>query len=84
MYYPGKQSDKSHDDEIYLGDGLYALSDGYQIWLRAERPLEEWVVEGIQKLPKNYNKLVTINHSVALEPAVLKRLMDYVKQLENE
>ena len=22
-------------DEIYLGDGLYASFDGYQIWLRA-------------------------------------------------
>lgn len=25
------------DKETYLGDGVYASFDGYQIWLRAER-----------------------------------------------
>lgn len=25
------------DDETYLGDGVYASFDGYQVWLRAER-----------------------------------------------
>jgi hypothetical protein len=25
------------DKETYLGDGVYALFDGYHIWLRAER-----------------------------------------------
>ena len=32
----------------YLGDGLYAACDGYQIWLRAERDgmMHEIAIEG--------------------------------------
>lgn len=26
-----------HDRETYIGDGVYASFDGYQIWLRAPR-----------------------------------------------
>ncbi len=33
MKEPGEQAKK----EVYLGDGLYASFDGFQIWLRAPR-----------------------------------------------
>jgi len=50
-------------DEEYLGDGVYASHDGYQIWLAA-----------------NHHE----NKVIALEPAVLARLMDYVKSLKQK
>lgn len=38
----------------YLGDGVYAAFDGYQIWLRAERDgrmheiaVESWVLDAL-------------------------------------
>lgn len=47
-------------DPEYLGDGLYAAFDGWQVVLWAERE------EGV--------------HYVALEPEVLKSLLNYVKR----
>jgi len=51
---------KDHTDRVYLGDGVYASFDGYQIWLAA-----------------NHHENVVI----ALEPAVLKRLVGYQNAL---
>jgi hypothetical protein len=50
-------------DQTYLGDGVYASHDGYQIWLAV-----------------NHHE----NIVVALEPAVLARLLDYVKSLKQK
>ena len=50
-------------DQTYLGDGVYASHDGYQIWLAV-----------------NHHE----NIVVALEPAVLARLLDYVKRLKQK
>jgi hypothetical protein len=41
----------------YLGDGVYASHDGYQVWLTTR-------VDGQQ-------------HTIALEPAVLRALADF-------
>lgn len=45
----------------YLGDGVYASFDGYQIWLAADH---------------HENKVI------ALEPAVLQALWNYVERLK--
>ncbi len=34
--------DKKH--EQYLGDGVYAWTDGYQIWLKADRGQQEHLI----------------------------------------
>lgn len=47
----------------YLGDGVYASFDGYQIWLAA-----------------NHHT----NLMIALEPAVLYALADYVKYIKSQ
>lgn len=49
------------EKETYLGDGVYASFDGYQIWLAV-----------------NHHA----NHVVALDPAVFKRLCEYVEMLK--
>lgn len=50
-------------EEIYLGDGVYASFDGYQIWLAAN---------------DSNNKVI------ALEPAVMDRLIEYSKMIEQK
>ena len=47
--------------EEYLGDGVYASFDGYQIWLRTPRENGD--------------------HTIALEPEVLRALKEYVNRL---
>ena len=47
----------------YLGDGVYASFDGYQVWLAAN----------------HHTNLV-----IALEPAVLDALTDYVKYVKSQ
>lgn len=42
----------------YIGDGVYATHDGYQVWVRT--------LEG---------------QAIALEPPVMRHLIDYAKQL---
>jgi hypothetical protein len=51
--------------EIYLGDGLYASYDGYQIVLRTPRE------DGG-------------NHWVALEPDVLRALVEFARDLPGQ
>lgn len=48
----------------YLGDGVYAAHDGYQIWLGTERD-GRW-------------------ETIALEPGVYDRLIDYAKRIEQQ
>lgn len=43
------------DKEVYLGDGLYASFDGYQIKLRAPTGLND---QEVYLEPKVYNNLV--------------------------
>ena len=43
------------DKEVYLGDGLYASFDGYQIKLRAPTGLND---QEIYLEPKVYNNLI--------------------------
>lgn len=50
-------------DDTYLGDGVYASHDGYQIWLAV-----------------NHHE----NKVVAMEPAVLARLLEYVIKFETK
>ena len=52
-----------HMENIYLGDGVYASFDGYQIWLAAN---------------DSNNKVI------ALEPAVMDKLIEYSKMIENK
>jgi hypothetical protein len=51
----------SREHEEYLGDGLYASFDGWQVVLRAPRE--------------------TGDHFVALEPAILARLVEFISGL---
>lgn len=50
-------------DDTYLGDGVYASHDGYQVWLAV-----------------NHHE----NKVVAMEPAVLVRLLEYVNKFETK
>jgi hypothetical protein len=50
------------DPPRYIGDGVYASTDGFQIWLVTER-----ADAGL--------------HYIALEPSVVKQLVDYDKEL---
>jgi len=52
-------------NETYLGDGVYASFDGYQIWLRTE----DFTTNGI------------LNHHIALESDVFAQLIEYEKNL---
>ncbi len=51
----------------YLGDGVYAGFDGYQIWLFTER--EQDVAQRIV-------------HEIALEPACISSLKEYIDLLK--
>jgi hypothetical protein len=46
---------KTEEKETYIGDGVYAAFDGYQIWLRAPRIGGDHV---IALEPEVWNKLV--------------------------
>lgn len=71
-------------DETHIGDGVYASHDGYQVWLRVERPLEEWAFEAIRRLPKEFEGTPIVSERVALEPSTLQRLLKYVEGIEND
>ena len=49
--------------QVYLGDGVYARFDGYQIWLSTQRSDSR-------------------TDSVALDPAVYAKLVEYVAKLK--
>jgi hypothetical protein len=51
----------------YLGDGVYASHDGYQIWLRTER------------LDDNYGSII---HEIALDYRTLDTLLQYINELK--
>ena len=51
----------SRREPQYLGDGVYAYHDGYQVWLYA------------------WNGVAETTH-IAVEPAVLRALIEYGKQ----
>ena len=51
------------DTRVYLGDGVYASFDGYQIWLTTQRSGSR-------------------TDSIALEPAVYAKLVEYVAKLK--
>lgn len=53
------------DSETYIGDGVYASFDGYQIWLRAERDGSN---HRIALDPDVYHRLVDYA-SIALVPS---------------
>lgn len=53
--------------KIYLGDGVYAYTDGYQIWLEAKR---------------TNNHGVTMTHSIALEQQTFDNLILYRQSLQ--
>lgn len=59
-------------DRVHLGDGAYVRTDGWYIWLEAERPV---------KCP---NCDVTSAHidRVALEPSALVALVEYAVRLD--
>lgn len=55
------------NEECYLGDGLYASFDGFQIKLRAPRLSDQY---GGQE-----------DHEVFLEPTVCKALINYIREI---
>ena len=57
-------------DEIYLGDGLYASFDGFQIKLRAPRPGTDFARTGEIE-----------DHEVYLEPDVMQVLVNFVAEV---
>lgn len=44
------------EDGEYLGDGVYATFDGYQVWLHTERDVNVWHTIAIE--PKTFERLV--------------------------
>lgn len=57
------------DAETYLGDGVYASFDGYQIWLRVERDGRH---ERIALEPETYASLVDYVANLRARMAALK------------
>ena len=56
--------------EIYLGDGIYATFDGYQIWLRVDR-----------EPPTKFNKDGSLSHEIALEPRTMNALVTFANNV---
>ena len=52
--------------KVYIGDGVYASTDGYGVWLQTERINE---VTGR-----------ALTHEIYLEPAVYQALRNYVER----
>jgi hypothetical protein len=57
--------------ERYLGDGVYATFDGYQVWLDCRAQ------SGFARGPSG-------SPSIALEPSVLGRLLDFYNDSRKE
>ena len=55
-------STKPPAGRVYLGDGVYADFDGYQVWI--------WTSNGIRE-----------SERIALEPSVIRNLLDYAKRV---
>jgi len=60
-------------DGEYLGDGVYASFDGFQIWLKTER-------HEVTDVPAGHWK--TVEHSIALEPTVLRAFEAWVERVQ--
>lgn len=58
-------------NQSYLGDGVYASFDGYQIWLRTDHQI--WLSTGHGE-----------RNEIALEAAVFDALKRYVAELGKE
>lgn len=56
------------EDGEYLGDGVYATFDGYQVWLHTERDVNVWNTIAIE--PETFERLVEYRAKVYRRPDV--------------